>query len=45
MNSDKLFCKHLNADYKCPYNNLCVKFNNKGKNTVFCSQISVILVP
>lgn len=45
MRNNNIFCKHLNAGFECPYNRVCIKFEDNGKNIVFCSEISLILNP
>ena len=45
MNNKNIVCKHLEKGFDCPYNKKCIKFDDKGKNLVFCHEIVLILNP
>ena len=40
-----VICMHLNKGYTCPYNHVCITFDDKGKPLIFCHEISLILNP
>jgi len=40
-----IICMHLNKGFACPYNHVCITFDDKGKPLTFCQEIAFILNP